>query len=382
VQAGVAQVEEWAAELEALCERIAPRFHRVEVRRRAGAFLRGLLAGVERKNSWQLAEQAGAATPDGTQRLLNHARWDPEEVRDDLRGYVVEHLGDPEAVLVMDETGFLKKGAKSAGVQRQYSGTAGRIENCQVGVFLAYASRHGHALIDRELYLPESWLRDRPRCREAAIPDAVGFHTKPQLAQGMLERALGAKIPVAWVTGDEVYGGDGRLRRWLEERDLPHVLAVKRSEALWSMRMRQERAAKLAGQLPAGAWRQLSAGDGAKGPRVYAWARVAIRPLREPGRGHWLLVRRRLKDGELAFYVCYGPARTTLAELVQVAGTRWMVECSFQQAKGQTGLDHYQVRRYDAWYRHITLAMLANAFLAVMRASVVKTMAVADTGGR
>ena len=382
MQAEVAQVQGWAAELEALCERIAPRFRRVEVRRRTGAFLRGLLAGVERKNSWQLAEQAGAATPDGMQRLLNHARWDPDGVRDDLRGDVVEHLGDPGAVLVVDETGFLKKGTKSAGVKRQYSGTAGRIENCQVGVFLAYASRHGHALIDRELYLPESWLRDRPRCREAAIPDGVGFHTKPQLARGMLERALEAKIPVAWVTGDEVYGGDGRLRRWLEERDVPHVLAVKRSQALWSMRLRQERAFKLAGQLPARAWRQLSAGDGAKGPRVYAWARVPIRPLREPGRGHWLLVRRRLKDGELAFYVCYGPARTTLAELVGVAGTRWMVECSFQQAKGETGLDHYQVRRYDAWYRHITLAMLANAFLAVMRASAIKTMAVADTGGR
>ena len=381
-EAAIEEVQGWAAGLGALHAQIAGRFARAEPRRRVLAYLRGLLGNVGRKNSWQLAEQAGAATPDGTQRLLNHARWDPDEVRDDLRGYVVEHLGDPEAVLVMDETGFLKKGAKSAGVQRQYSGTAGRIENCQVGVFLAYASRHGHALIDRELYLPESWLSDRLRCREAAIPDAVGFHTKPQLAQGMLERALDAEIPVAWVTGDEVYGGDGRLRRWLEERDLPHVLAVKRSEALWSMRMRQERASKLAGQLPAGAWRQLSAGDGAKGPRVYAWARVAIRPLREPGRGHWLLVRRRLKDGELAFYVCYGPARTTLAELVQVAGTRWMVECSFQQAKGQTGLDHYQVRRYDAWYRHITLAMLANAFLAVMRASVVKTMAVADTGGR
>ena len=345
MQAEVAQVQEWAAELEGLCERIAPRFQRVEVRRRAGAFLRGLLAGVERKNSWQLAEQAGAATPDGMQRLLNHARWDPDEVRDDLRGYVLEHLGDPGAVLVIDETGFLKKGTKSAGVQRQYSGTAGRIENCQVGVFLAYASRHGHALIDRELYLPEGWLSDRPRCREAAIPDAVGFCTKPQLARVMLERVLEAKVPVAWVTGDEVYGGDGRLRRWLEERDLPHVLAVKRSETLWSMRLRQERAATLAGQLPARAWRQLSAGDGAKGPRIYAWARVPIRPLREPGRGHWLLVRRRLADGELAYYVCYGPARTTLAELVRVAGTRWMVECSFQQAKGQTGLDDYQVRR-------------------------------------
>ena len=187
---------------------------------------------VSSKHSWQLAEQAGAATPDGMQRLLYQARWDPDEVRDDLRGYVVEHLGDPGAVLVVDETGFLKKGTKSAGVQRQYSGTAGRIENCQVGVFLADASRHGHALIDRELYLPQGWLSDRPRCREAAIPDAVGFRTKPQLAQVMLERALEAKLPVAWVTGDEASGGDGRLRRWLEERDVPHVLSVKRSQAL------------------------------------------------------------------------------------------------------------------------------------------------------
>jgi SRSO17 transposase len=382
VQAEVAQVEGWAQELGALCERIAPRFGRVEVRRRAGAFLRGLLAGVERKNGWQLAEQAGAATPDGMQRLLNHARWDPDQVRDDLRGYVVEHLGDPGAVLVADETGFLKKGTKSAGVQRQYSGTAGRIENCQVGVFLAYASRHGHALVDRELYLPEGWRSDRPRCREAGIPDAVGFRTKPELARVMLERALDAEVPVGWVTADEVYGGDGRLRRWLEERGVPHVLAVKRSEALWSMRLRQERAWQLATQVPAGAWRQLSGGDGAKGPRVYAWARVPIRPLREPGWEHWLLVRRSLRDGELAFYVCYAPARTTLGTLVRVAGTRWTVECGFQQAKGEVGLDHYEVRRYDAWYRHVTLAMLAHAFLAAMRASATATPAVADTGGR
>jgi SRSO17 transposase len=368
---GLAQVQGWSDELEALCERIAPRFGRVEVRRRAGGFLRGLLAGVERKNGWQLAEHAGEHTPDGMQRLLNHARWDPDEVRDDLRGYIVEHLGDPGAVLVIDETGFLKKGTKSAGVQRQYSGTAGRIENCQLGVFLAYASRHGHALIDRELYLPEGWISDRLRCREAGIPEQVEFHTKPQLARVMLERVLDADVPCGWVTGDEVYGGDSRLRRWLEERQVPHVLAVKRSESLWSLRMRQERAFKLAAQVPAGAWRRLSAGRGAKGERVYAWARVAIRPLREPGTGHWLLVRRSLRDGELAFYVCYGPARTSLAELVRVAGTRWMVECSFQAGKGQTGLDHYQVRRYQAWYRHVTLAMFALAFLAVMRARAV-----------
>ena len=378
----LAEVEGWAAEFERLCERISPRFVRPEVRRRAAGFLRGLVGGVDRKNGWQLAEQAGAATPDGMQRLLNHARWDPDEVRDDLRGYVVEHLGDPGAVLVVDETGFLKKGVKSAGVQRQYSGTAGRIENCQLGVFLAYASRRGHALIDRELYLPESWTNDRVRCREAAIPEEVGFRTKPQLARAMLERALDAEIPVGWVTGDEVYGGDGRLRRWLEERDLPHVLAIKRSEALWSLRLRQERAWQLAAQVPAGAWRRLSAGDGAKGPRVYAWARVAIRPLREPGREHWLLLRRSLADGEVAFYVCYAPARTSLAALVRVAGTRWTVECGFQQAKGETGLDHYEVRRWDAWYRHITLAMLAHAFLAAMRATTVKATATADTGGR
>jgi SRSO17 transposase len=270
---GLVQVQGWSVELAALCERIGPRFGRVEVRRRAGAFLRGLLAGVERKNGWQLAEHAGEHTPDGMQRLLNHARWDPDQVRDDLRGYVVEHLGDPGGVLVVDETGFLKKGTRSAGVQRQYSGTAGRIENCQVGVFLAYAGPSGHALIDRELYLPEGWTADRQRCRVAGIPEHVEFHTKPQLARVMLERALDAGVPCGWVTADEVYGGDGRLRRWLEERDVPHVLAVKRSQALWSLRLRQERAATLAGQLPARAWRQLSAGDGAKGPRIYAWAR-------------------------------------------------------------------------------------------------------------
>jgi SRSO17 transposase len=368
METALKQVQDWAAELEALCQRLAPRFGRIEVRRRAGGFLQGLLSGTERKNGWQLAEQAGDTTPDGMQRLLNHARWDAEAVRDDLRDYVVEHLGDSGGVLVIDETGFLKKGTKSAGVQRQYSGTAGRIENCQIGVFLAYASRRGHALVDRELYLPESWTKDRPRCRQVGIPDSVGFQTKPQLARRMLERALDAEVPVAWVTADEVYGGDGRLRRWLEERDVAHVLAVNRNQSLVSGLFCFERADQLAARIPAGAWRHLSAGQGAKGERIYAWARVAIRPLREPGRGHWLLVRRSLADGELAYYLCYGPAETSLAELVQVAGLRWTVECGFQQGKGETGLDHYQVRRYQPWYRHVTLSMLAQAFLAVQRA--------------
>jgi SRSO17 transposase len=368
METALKQVHDWAAELEALCERLAPRFGRVEVRRRASGFLHGLLSGAERKNGWQLAEQVGDTTPDGMQRLLNHARWDADQVRDDLRDYVVEHLGDPGGVLVVDETGFLKKGTKSAGVKRQYSGTAGRIENCQVGVFLAYAGRHGHGLIDRELYLPEGWTDDRSRCRQAGIGDGVEFHTKPQLARRMLARALDAGVPTAWVTADEVYGGDGRLRRWLEERDVAHVLAVNCNQSLVSGLFRFGRADQLAARIPAGAWRHLSAGQGAKGERRYAWARVAIRPLREPGRGHWLLVRRSLADGALAYYVCYGPAGTSLAELVQVAGVRWTVECGFQQGKGETGLDHYQVRRYQAWYRHVTLSMLAQAFLAVQRA--------------
>jgi len=378
METALKQVHGWAAELEVLCQRIAPRFGRVEVRRRASGFLRGLLSGAERKNGWQLAEQAGDATPDGMQRLLNHARWDPDQVRDDLRDYVTEQLGDPGGVLVVDETGFLKKGTKSAGVQRQYSGTAGRIENCQVGVFLAYAGPRGHALVDRELYLPRSWTDDRPRCRGAGIPGQVEFRTKPQLAKGMLERALDAGMPATWMTADEVYGGDGRLRRWLEERDQPHVLAVNRKQSLVSGLFRFERADQLAARIPAGAWRHLSAGQGAKGERIYAWARVAIRPLREPGRGHWLLVRRSLADhSELAYYVCYGPVETSLAELVRVAGIRWTVECGFQQGKGETGLDHYQVRRYDAWYRHVTLSMLTQAFLAVMRARA----AAVGTGG-
>ena len=222
----MAEVEDWAGGLEKLLARVGPRFARSEPRARAGVYVRGLLSAAERKNGWTLAEQAGDATPDAMQRLLNHADWDADKVRDDLRDYVMEHLGDDAAVLVVDETGFLKKGAKSAGVARQYSGTAGRIENCQVGVFLAYAGPSGHALIDRELYLPEGWTADRQRCRVAGIPEQVEFQTKPQLARVMLERALDAGVPCGWVTADEVYGGDSRLRRWLEERDVPHVLAV------------------------------------------------------------------------------------------------------------------------------------------------------------
>ena len=380
----LAEVEGWAAEFERLCERISPRFARPEVRRRAAGFLRGLLGDVERKNGWQLAEQAGETTPDGMQRLLTSARWDPDALRDDVRGYVVEHLGDPGGVLVVDETGFLKKGGKSAGVQRQYSGTAGRVENCQVGVFLAYASPRGRALVDRELYLPAEWAADADRRAEAHVPGEVGFHTKPQLARQLLARALEVGVPAGWVTADEVYGGDARLRAFLEEHDLAYVLAVKATQPLLAAGEHgpaELPARELVARLPAGAWRRLSAGDGAKGPRVYDWARVGLVRPGWPGRGFWLLVRRRLSDGELAFYGCFGPARTTLAELVRVAGARWAVEECFQTAKDQVGLDHYQVRRWDAWYRHVTLVLVALGFLAAVRAQATTPTARVGAGG-
>jgi SRSO17 transposase len=380
----LAEVEGWAAEFERLCERIGPRFARPEVRRRVAGFLRGLLGGVERKNGWQLAEHASEMTPDGMQRLLTTARWDADALRDDVRAYVVERLGDPGGVLVVDETGFLKKGTKSAGVQRQYSGTAGRIENCQVGVFLAYASGRGRALVDRELYLPKEWTTDVDRRAEAHVPDQVSFQTKPQLAQQLLERALAAGVPAGWVTADEVYGADARLRAFLEERDLAYVLAVKATQPVWTAGEQgpaEVPARQLVARLPARVWRRLSAGDGAKGPRVYDWARVALTRPGWPGRGFWLLVRRRLSDGELAFYLCFGPARTLLAELVRVAGARWAVEECFQAAKDQVGLDHYQVRRYDAWYRHVTLVLVAQAFLAAVRAQAASGRRVGVGGG-
>jgi SRSO17 transposase len=378
----VAAVHGWAADLGALAARLGRHFARAEPRRWAAAYLQGLLSPLERKNGWQLAEAAGAATPYGVQHLLGRAVWGADAVRDELRAYVVEHLGDPGAVLVIDETGFLKKGGRSVGVQRQYSGTAGRIENCQIGVFLAYATPQGHAFLDRALYLPKGWTEDPARCRAAGVPADAAFRTKPGLAQAMLERALDAGVPAEWVTGDEVYGGDRRLRVWLEGRDLPHVLAVKRTEPLWAATARgpaQVAAGELAAALPAGAWERLSAGAGAKGPRWYDWARRPLRPLGAPGRGYWLLARRSVADPtDLAYYVCYGPAAATLAELVRVAGTRWAIEEGLEALKGEVGLDHYEVRHWAGWHRHITLCLLAHAFLAATRAAANEAAALAD----
>lgn len=361
------EIAGWQAGLDALQARIGRHFRRAEVRERAKQYLAGLLARVERKNGWQLAEHLGETGPQGVQRLLNAAEWDVEAVRDDLRDYVVEQLGDRSGVLIVDETGFLKKGVKSAGVQRQYSGTAGRIENCQVGVFLAYATSHGQAFLDRELYLPQAWAGDVARRAEAGVPATRTFATKPALARQLLARAFAAQVPAGWVSGDEIYGDDTDLRRWLEEEGHPYVLAVSASHPIWHDGI-PERADALVAALPAAAWVRWSAGAGSQGERLYDWVGVRLPFPTAAGAAQWLLARRSLSDPtELAYYRAYGPDETALATLVQVAGQRWAIEVGFEDAKDLVGLDQYEVRTWTAWYRHITLALLAHAYLAVLR---------------
>ena len=389
----IEEIEGWAHELDALHSRIAPRFERAEPRRRSLAYLKGLLSHAERKNGWQLAEEAGERTPDGMQRLLNASRWDVDAVRDDLVAYVREHLADPAAILVIDETGFLKKGTKSAGVKQQYSGTAGKLENCQIGVFVTYSSlvpAQTQVLVDRELYLPEEWITDRARRREAGVPDEVTFATKPELARRMLARLRTAGLPAAWVTGDTVYGGSGPLRAWLEGRRQPYVLAIAANDGVdlpggpdgsdTPMHVLPKEIAEYA--LDPHEWRRLSAGDGSKGARLYDWAFV---PLAPPAAGfeQALLIRRPLEAPDdpkkLAYYLTFAPVDTLVETLVAVAGRRWTIEESVAAAKGEVGLDHYEVRHYYGWYRHITLAMLALAYLAVVRSHVPGT---ALKGGR
>jgi SRSO17 transposase len=362
-----ADVATWADELDAVAERLAPLFARSEPRRHAASYLRALLGDAERKNAWQVAEYAGDGSPYAVQHLLGRADWDADAARDLLRSYVNENLADPDGVLVVDETGFLKKGTRSAGVQRQYCGTAGRIENCQVGVFLAFTGRHGRALIDRELYLPEGWAQDAGRREEAGIPAEVEFATKPELGRRMLGRAWAAGVRAKWVTADEVYGNDSKFRRFLEENGQPYVLAVRSNQRLW-VRFEQVRVDQLADGLPPRAWRRVSCGDGSKGPRVYDWARLAAGPVDERGWRLWLLIRRRCEaPHERACYLCRGPARTPLRELVRAAGARWPVEECFERGKGECGLDHYEVRSWVGWYRHVTLSLLALAVLAAVR---------------
>ena len=362
-------IRQGAEVLAEISGRIGRHFGRAEVRKRVGHYLHGLLASVERKNGWQMAEELGEANAHGVQRLLEEADWDEEAVRDELRRYVVEHLGAANGILVIDETGFLKKGKKSAGVARQYSGTAGRRENCQIGVFLLYASAKGASFIDRALYLPEEWTSDRVRCREVGIPDEVGFATKGQLAQQMLHRAFAAGVPADWVVGDTVYGYD-ELRLFLEEQQKNYVVAVPETHQVW-VQGRPQPVGLLAALLPPEAWVVLSAGEGSKGPRLYEWAWLQL-PEQEEGtseRARWILIRRSLSDpSKRAYYRAAGPAQTTLPELVAVAGSRWKIEEGYEQAKGEVGLDQYEVRAFRAWYRYITLALLAHAALTVMQA--------------
>ena len=362
-----ADVETWANELDAVAERLAPLFARSEPRRNAADYLRALLGDVERKNAWQVAEYAGDDTPYALQHLLGRAGWDADAARDLLCAYVAENLADPDGVLVVDETGFLKKGSKSAGVQRQYCGTAGRIENCQIGVFLAFTGRHGRAPIDRELYLPKGWAQDAARRERAGIPAEVAFATKPELGRRMLARAWAAGLRAKWVTADEVYGNDSKSRRFLEENGQPYVLAVRSNQRLW-LGLQQVRVDQIADGLPRRSWRRGSCGDGSKGPRVYDWARLAVGPVDRRGWQLWLLARRQCEAAhERAYYRCRGPARTPTRDPVRAAGARWPVEECFQRGKGECGLDHYEVRSWVGWYRHITLSLLALAVLAVVR---------------
>ncbi|WZO96089.1 IS701 family transposase [Isosphaeraceae bacterium EP7] len=381
-QPTAADVRIWADELDVVGERLARRFARSEPRRRAGEYLRGLLSDAGRKNGWQLAERAGDETPHGVQHLLGRADWEADRVRDDLAAYVREHLADPRGVLIVDETGFLKKGTKSAGVQRQYSGTAGRIENCQVGVFLAFAGGRGHALVDRELYLPEVWAGDADRRKAARIPEEVAFATKPRLAERMLRRAWNAGMKAAWVTGDAVYGNDAKFRRTLESNGQAYVLAVKSDQRLFDGRWR-DRVDAIAERLPARAWRKLSAGAGSKGPRWYDWAAESFGEADARGWRLWLLVRRHCeRKDERAYYLCRGPADTPRRELVRVAGSRWAIEECFERAKGDCGLADYEVRSWVGWYRHVTLSMFALAMLAVIRSRAASRPSPREKGAR
>jgi len=367
-----AQVAAWADELRRVAGRIGRHFARSEPRERAGGYLRGLLGGTERKNGWQLAEHIGDPTPDGVQHLLARADWDADAVRDDLLGYVAEHLGDAAGVLVVDETGFLKKGSKSVGVARQYSGTAGRIENCQVGVFLGYVASRGRALLDRALYLPKGWADDPGRRKVAGVPAAVRFATKLVLARRMVERALAAGVTAKWVTADAVYGSDYGFRTALEEMGLGYVVGVRTDHAVWAG-FRQVRVKCLLAEVPAKAWRRLSCGAGSKGPRVYDWAVIRTNAPDPAARGRWLLIRRSVSDPtEVAYFACGGPPGSTLADLVRIAGARWAIEDCFELAKGDCGLDEYEVRSWVGWHRHITLSLFALAVVAVIRSRATK----------
>jgi SRSO17 transposase len=368
VRTTASQVAQWAHALMQLHTRIGPRFARAEPRRRVLRYLQGLLSSVERKNGWQLAEHAREATPYGMQRLLSSAVWDTEGVRDDLRSYALEQLGTESAILIIDETSFPKRGDQSAGVGMQYCGTTGQVENCQVGVFLSYVTARGHSLIDRELYLLPDWIEDQQRRQAVGIPESVGFQTKPELAVQMMERIRQAHLPISWVVADTVYGDNLDLRTWLQAHGYAYVLAVPCNEPVGIVTPDGQRRQVQVRDVPAlvlqqHEWQRLSMSDGTQGPRLFDWACVPIlHQWHQDGR-HWLLLRRSVSDPQdLSYYFVFGPPATTLHEMVQAIGARWHIEEDFANTKDM-GLDHYEVRSWIGWYRHITLVLLAHAFL-------------------
>lgn len=363
---------DWRAELARLKRFVAPALGRSETREAAGAFIDGLLSSAERKTGWMLAEEAGLERPYRIQSLLGRSSWTADHLRDHVRDYVKEALGDEGGVLVIDETGFLKKGRHSVGVGRQYSGTAGRIENCQIGVFAAYASRYGHALVDRRLYLPKDWAENEERCRKASVPDEMAFATKPAIAREMIARTLDAGLPCAWVLADALYGSDHQLRRMLEKRGQPYVLAVRSNHTLrffeeWNLI--QTDPLTMAEAFEDDEWVSLTAGEGSKGPRLYDWARAPLGWDKDEGFERWLLVRRSQRDPEaLAYFFAYAPQGASLAELAGAAGLRWTIEECFLRAKDDLGLDHCEARSWHGWHRHMSLVMAASAFLARLSA--------------
>jgi SRSO17 transposase len=359
----------WEEEFRRVTARIEPLFYRTESRAHAERYLRGLLAPLERKNGWTIAEHTGEKEPKALQRFLNLTPWDADELRDIVLEYAMENFADPRGVLIADPTGFAKKGTKSAGVQRQYSGTLGRIDNCQIGSFLAYANTAGdRVLVDRELYIPEkSWSGNRQRRAEAGIPEDVVFATRPQQVQEMIGRARTAGLPFAWFTADEEFGQNPGLRDYLEAEGIAYVMAVPKNTKFTDSRGAEAVISDIPGRLKPNHWQRRACGTGAKGFRVYDWALV-----NSGDQDHQYMIRRSIDDGELAFYHCYNPRREGFGELVRAAGSRWPVEECSGAGKNEAGLDNYQVRLYHAWYRHITMSMLALALLAVIRATAKK----------
>jgi len=370
-------LELWAASLREVKSRMRPLFKQERMAVSAGLFLDGLLGEERRKTGWMRAEAAGDPGPWRQQSVLGRGQWDADALRDMVRDYVVETLADPDAVLVIDETGFLKQGRASCGVARQYTGSAGKITNCQVGVFAALVSRHGHAFVDRALYLPKAWTDDAARLAAAHVPDDVGFATKPRLAVQMIRRALAAEVPFAWVAADTVYGV-AEVEQALRQAGKGYVLGVTgtRHFHAWG------KAAGLAGSAeaiaasrPAADWQRLSAGAGTKGPRLHEWCYVELADLEAGEFGGaegeiWtrgLLIRRHIADGEMAFFSTWCPAGTPIAKLVAVEGHRWCIEDSFETAKNELGLDHNETRSWHGWHRHVSLVMLAFAMMAIIR---------------